>query len=94
MNARWQARSPDALLWEEWESDSTVYDRHTGETHLLGPLPAELIRLLGNSPKSLQELSRQMADLCEVECSQEWVERMDHMLADLAVLSLVEKKSG
>jgi len=82
------------LVWEEWEADSTVYDRSTGETHLLSPLPAELLHLLVNEPQALGELSRKLADLCEVECTEEWIERTGRMLVDLEGLSLLEKKPG
>ena len=93
-NLLWRARHPGALAWVEWEADSTVYDRSTGETHLLGPLPTEVIRLLGDASMSLQELSRKLADLCEVDCTGEWMDQVGRILADLASLSLVEKKSG
>ncbi|HIE55418.1 MAG TPA: HPr-rel-A system PqqD family peptide chaperone [Chromatiaceae bacterium] len=88
----WQARPPNCLVWEIWEQDATVYDRSTGETHLLGPLPAEVLHLLGGTSMTLEDLSRKLADLCEVDCNDAWMNRTGRILADLALLSLVEKK--
>lgn len=88
----WKSVRPGDLLWEVWESDSTVYDRHTGETHLLSPLPAELLHLLSGSPMTLQEVSCKLADLCGVECTREWLDRTARMLEELVSLSLIEKQ--
>ena len=88
----WHVPESGSLVWEEWESEYTVYDRATGETHLLSLLPAEIIRLLDQGPLSLEVLSREMASLCEVERTPEWDEQMRRVLQDLASLSLVGKQ--
>ncbi len=90
----WKTRNPEALLWQEWEVDATIFDRTTGETHLLSPLPAEILRLLSVEPMTLPSLSRKLADACEVDCTVEWRARVERMLDELASLALVEKSSG
>lgn len=81
-------------MWQEWEADATVFDRTTGETHLLSPLPAEILRLLSVEPMTLSSLASKLADACEVDCMVEWRARVGRMLDELASLALVEKLSG
>lgn len=90
VDMRWRACSPEDLLWVSWEEDFTVYNRATGETHLLNALPAEIVHILGKQPLTARALSEKMAQLCETENSLEWSQRINQVLSDLAALSLVE----
>ena len=76
----------------EWEEDYTVYHRRSGETHLLSPLPMEVLHLLQTRPLSLRELSTELAKLCEVAFDDGWLKKIQGILLDLEKLSLVERK--
>lgn len=94
MTQQWYSLPAEHLLWESWESDSVVYDRTTGETHLLNALPAELLLILQRSPLTTTELAAELAHRCDTENNPEWRCKTEEMLASLASLGLVRSGRG
>jgi len=92
--ARWRAPSATDLVWESWNAEYSLFDRRTGETHIIGMLPGELLRLLEDGPRSTLELAHLLAELCEVEDTPQWSSRIGNMLTDLEALELVETCEG
>jgi PqqD family protein of HPr-rel-A system len=86
----WHAPRSHLLLWATWESDYSVFDGATGDTHLLSELPAEMLRQLSKRPMSWPQLSATLAQLCEVEETRDWAGKVADILKDLADLELVE----
>jgi PqqD family protein of HPr-rel-A system len=86
----WGVPRSHLLLWAAWESDYSVFDGGTGETHLLSELPAEMLRQLSKRPMSWPRLSATLAQLCEVEETRDWARKVADILRDLADLELVE----
>lgn len=87
---RFEIRPPDKLVWAHWETDSSVYNRATGETHLLSPLPTEIVRTLEKTPQTLAQLSLAMAELCETDDSPAWRDKLERILRDLLELEIVD----
>jgi PqqD family protein of HPr-rel-A system len=79
----------DKLVWADWESDSSVYNRGTGETHLLSVLPAEIARALAVSPMAFADLCQLMAKRCETDNTPAWREKLTGILLDLRDLDIV-----
>ena len=88
----WRLVAPEGLLWHHWEHDSTLFNRLTGETHLLGPLPVELLVMLQDGPRRLSELARLLGALCDHPVDEGWMRRVEGMLEELESLELVERQ--
>ena len=71
MAIHWHLPDPSALLWESWGSEYSLFDRNSGETHLINLLPAEILHRLADDPKTLVELADTLAEDCEMDASQE-----------------------
>lgn len=86
----WRVPRPQRLLWAEWNTDYSVFNGNTGETHLLSELPAEVLRQLSRGPVSQAALTSTLAGLCEVEGTSGWSEKIADLLEELADLELIE----
>lgn len=91
--ALWRVPVPEALLWYEWETEYTIFDRNSGETHLINELPAQILRHLSERPASSPELAAKLAHLCEVENDKSWAAQTSGIINNLAALGLVEALS-
>ena len=86
----WHVISPDDLLWEAWETEYTLFDRNSGETHLINELPAQILRILTESPKTTFDLTEELSRLCEVENNEHWRQQTLTTLGNLESLGLIE----
>lgn len=91
MVARWFVRNPDDLIWLDWDDASTLYDCRTGQTHILGLFPAELLRLVSRQPGSTGLVSKEMAVACDADPDAEWQSKVVMVLRDLERLGLLER---
>jgi PqqD family protein of HPr-rel-A system len=82
--------APNRLLWAQWESDYSVFDGGTGDTHLLSELPAEVLRQLSQGAMTEAALTAKLARLCEVEETDDWMRKIAGLLAELADIELIE----
>lgn len=87
----WRVPHPDDLLWEAWETDYSLFNPSSGETHLLNELPAEALRRLADAPKDEASLAEEMAQACEIENTASWKRKIGAMLSQLETLGLIEK---
>ncbi len=84
----------------EWESEFSVYNPISGETHQLDFFPGELLSLLIEQPYTLSQLSELMADMFNAEHSEkfnkedsdDWEEKILHVLQQFEELELVEQQ--
>lgn len=81
--------SPDSVV-THWGAHSSVYNRRTGDTHLLSILPAEILGLLAEGPLDIREISERMAQLCETPNTPEWMDKIGSMTVGLVRLELVD----
>ena len=92
--SRWRVTRPERLLWAQWESDTSIFQGDTGETHLVSELPAEVLRELARSSMTQTELTGRLATLCNIDPSADWAEKIASILRDLADLELVEQTAS
>jgi PqqD family protein of HPr-rel-A system len=93
---RW--RAPHSLLpWiRQWDDEvlSVVYHPLNGDTHLLDPLPAELLRLLTDKPYTTLELLADLSDVFADVDPQQAVDLLERSLATLREMGLVQADSN
>ena len=90
-DAAWVAMNPAAALIVQWERDNSVFDRDTGETHLLGELPVMLLRCVSDTPRGLAWISAYSAQECEIENNEAWQRKIAHTLGALEDLELIQR---
>ena len=71
-----------------------MFNRRTGDTHLLSILPAEILGLLAEGPLDVSEISDRMAQSCETPNTPEWTEKISSLIEELVRLELVDRLPG
>lgn len=92
LDGTWALASIRGLLWAPWETDTSLFNVDTGETHLISELPAETLRMLGERPWGLAELCEELAKRCETPCDEAWHSKVNTMLLELDALELIERR--
>jgi PqqD family protein of HPr-rel-A system len=89
----WRGISSDQLLVHEWDNEDgcVAYAQHSGQTHLLSTLAAELLVLLWQSPLSSAELARRVQPAMEDQPDAEHLaELVEATLQQLQAAGLAE----
>ncbi len=82
--------APGGYAIKSWGSYASVFNRRTGETHLISILPAEILDLLTESPLDLHGIAKRMAELCETPNSPKWADKIQSMIDELVRLELID----
>jgi len=90
-DAAWKATDSTGILVVQWETDNSVFNRDTGETHLLGELPVMLLRCVSDTPRGLAWISAYTAKECEIENDEAWQRKIAHTLGALEDLELIQR---
>ena len=88
--SRFRIAYPGTLVWAHWETDSCLFNGGTGETHLLSPIPTEIVSLLQHEPMPFADLCATLARYCDEDDSAAWREKVAAMIKDLVALDIIE----
>jgi PqqD family protein of HPr-rel-A system len=86
----WQVSGPASLAWVDWGEEVAVYHRGSGDTHLLNPLAAELLRALEQRPRSEADLVSLLTELVSPEPESPPDEVVETILGELTRLNIIE----
>ncbi|HKZ08189.1 MAG TPA: HPr-rel-A system PqqD family peptide chaperone [Methylomirabilota bacterium] len=53
---RWELSEGSRLHWKHWDDEYVVFDEGSGDTHLLDPLAAEVLKALEEQPADVPAL--------------------------------------
>jgi PqqD family protein of HPr-rel-A system len=84
--------APEALRWEHWDEESVLFDRRSGQTHLLTALTAECLLLLQDAELDLDQLTAALGEQFQLAPEQAAVEQIHQLLLALLELSLITKR--
>lgn len=87
---QWHAINPDGFRWLQWPTENSLFNRETGETHLLSELPAFVLRCLSEKPSSFETVCKMTADACDTANNDSWRKTIADLLASLADSELAE----
>jgi len=90
--ARFRAPFHERFLWAHWEVDSVLFNGGTGDTHLLSPIPSEILDLLGDREMPFFEICADMASRCSVANDAIWQEKLARIISDLEQLDIIEAR--
>lgn len=89
MNERiWRAIPGQGLHHREWDDQFIVYNNLSGDTHLLGAGPMQLLRAVAAEPGDAATVAARLRNALGLD--QQEVDEIPAMLEDLAALSLIE----
>jgi len=88
---QWQAISDTALRFCCWDDEFVVYNIHSGDTHLLGSMAAQILLKLQQSPSDVATLTGLFTHLPLFEMKDELPLQIEHILADLNRLELITR---
>jgi PqqD family protein of HPr-rel-A system len=78
------------LLWKRWDDEPIAYNVESGNTHLLNPLAAKILRQLQQHPSTLSRVSHHVAAEVEVDSDEELIEHVERLISNLDELGLVK----
>ncbi len=83
-----------SLHWAHWGSEHVVFDETSGQTHLMEPLRALVLDLLGDGSQSFDAILTNIAATAGLESSQSPTDLVAPILEELEVAGLVEALSA
>lgn len=86
---RWTVAAPEALCWEQGEDESVLFDRRSGQTHLLTAVATECLQQLQNADLDLDQLTKILTVRFQAEPEQVTREQTNQMLMTLRELGLI-----
>lgn len=87
---RWQVCGPAGLARVEWDGEVAIYHRGSGDTHLLDPLAAELLRALETGPRSDADLVSLLSELVSPQPESPPQAVVETILGELRRLNIIE----
>lgn len=75
---------------KSWPDGDVVYNRLSGNTHLVSPLAAQILDHLSQHPTDSSEIARNLAAENGIEVADDLITSVEELLANLEVLGLVE----
>lgn len=90
-NVKWRLISDQALQFRSWDDEFIIYNSLSGDTHLLGSAAAHILLKLQQAPSNATALTESLAPLLHAEMDDEFVSQIEHILADLDKLALIER---
>jgi len=90
-NMKWRLISDHVLHFRFWDDEFVVYNSLSGDTHLLDSTAAQILLKLQQAPLNSTTLAESLAPLLHAEMDDEFVVQIEHILADLDTLALIER---
>jgi PqqD family protein of HPr-rel-A system len=86
-STRW---STQPLLWKQWLDELVVYNLTSGNTHVINPIAAKILRQLELQPSTPTQLAENVASEFDLESDQEVVGHVERLIGDFDELGLVK----
>ena len=82
---------PDATLhWKIWDDQCLVFNSASGQTHLLDPIPALLVRQIDEGCGDSEELFLRTAKVLDLDLTSHVRTTLQQILQQLDALGLIE----
>ena len=78
------------MHWKGWDDEFVVFDEGSGDTHLLDPLAAELLKVLEDSPGQLSALTGRITARLDLATDPQLAGRMRELMERFVAAGLVE----
>lgn len=84
----WTVPREIQLEWRTWNDESVVFNRASGDTHLLDSVAAQVLRRLESRPTSIEELCEHVESSSDVDHDLSLhIETLVHKLDELGLIA-------
>lgn len=90
-NTKWSLKSNQTLHFRFLSDECIVYNSLSGDTHLLDLAATQILQQLQQAPSDTPALARLLAPLLQTEMDGNCSLQVEHLLADLDTLGLIER---
>jgi PqqD family protein of HPr-rel-A system len=90
-NSKWRSRSPDEIVWAQFDDEFVAYHRSSGQTHFLNKASHLLICDILHEARDFKEIADEFAEDDIDGHPKGYYEEMKAMLDRLEMLGLVER---
>ena len=87
----WSLPPESRLVWSSWGSGHVVYQASSGETHYLNATGASVLRRLGESPGSLEDVCRHIEAAEGLPADETFAGQVAALLARFDELGLISR---
>jgi PqqD family protein of HPr-rel-A system len=84
------ASNESEFLWEHGNEESLLFDRRSGQTHLLTATAVEALLYLQKQPHTLPQLADYIADMFELSRNNDLLEQLEELLNHFVDIGLAE----
>jgi len=82
--------APNAQLqWRSWEGETVVYHPPSGDTHILHPLAAEILRHLDGHTIDIAQLAAHVAQTFDLQPDEELHRQIEYCINQFTNLGLI-----
>ncbi len=90
---KWRVPDNTRLIWVSWDDEFILFHSQAGKTHYLNQVGAVLLQELETNTYSVSELAKKLEKRLGLDISEEFVKRIESLLARFDHLGLVSKHS-
>ena len=87
---RWRVSSRAPLKWREWDGEWVVFHPDSGDTHLLDPFAARVLKRLEDAPATADMLVQRLAESPAAAPANELPRMVEQLLRVLDDAGLIE----
>lgn len=88
---RWQLLSGFRLRWQSWGDEYVVYHSGSGDTHLLDPIAAEVLKNLECASANTSELLDRISISLDIKADGDLAAMLEQLLSEFYKLGLIER---
>jgi len=88
---QWRVISETALGFRCWDDEFVVYNELSGDTHLLGPMAAQILLTLQQASSDVMTLAATLSGMFPAEKDGQLALQIEQVLADLDRLELITR---
>jgi PqqD family protein of HPr-rel-A system len=90
VSAYYAAPNESEFLWEHGNEESLLFDRRSGQTHLLTATAVEALLYLQKKPHTLPQLADHIADVFEFSRNNDLIEHLEELLKHFVDIGLAD----
>jgi PqqD family protein of HPr-rel-A system len=91
---RWQVSEPRHFVLLDFDDGSVLFDRRSGQTHVLNAASAEAFGALSATALTEPQLARRLLDLVEGEVPDDFERTVSAIIRRFEMLGLVDRVDG
>jgi PqqD family protein of HPr-rel-A system len=81
------------VIFKHWSDGVVVFNVDSGNTHLLNPVTARILKTFAEQPADVVQLARHLASQDDIDADDELIAELEKVLIQLDEMGLIESAS-